>query len=130
MKYKATIPMAAYMICLALVFSAGCAEQVVDQESSAIKEEIGRQVPDTEENYRIVTDMRGKEVKVPKDIQRVVTVSDGLIEGVMTVLGEEETIVGVGSSCIQRVFVYEYETVSGENYTYKDGMNPVTYLNP
>lgn len=130
MENKAAIIMAISMICLALIFSAGCAEQVVDQESSAMKEEIGIQVPETEENHRIVTDMRGKEVKVPKDIKRVVTVSDGLIVGVMTVLGEEETIAGVGSSCIQRVFVYEYQTASGENYTYKDGMNPVTYLNP
>ncbi|MDY6866054.1 MAG: ABC transporter substrate-binding protein [Halobacteriota archaeon] len=130
MENKAAIIMATSIICLALVFSAGCAEKVVDQESSAIKEETGSQISETGENYRVVTDMRGKEVKVPKDIQRVVTVSDGLIEGVMTVLGEEEAIVGVGSSCIQRVFVYEYETASGENYTYKEGMNPVTYLNP
>lgn len=79
--------------------------------------------------FRTVIDSRGVEVKVPADIERVVTVSDGLIESVMTVLGEEDKIVGVGSSCIQRNFNYTYPVVGGESYEYKNGMNPVTYLN-
>ena len=82
-----------------------------------------------DEKYRTITDSRGEEVRVPADIERVVTISDGLVEGVMTVLGEEDKIVGVGSSCIQRNFNYTYPTATGESYEYKDGMNPVTYLN-
>ncbi len=82
-----------------------------------------------DEKFRTVTDLRGEEVRVPADIERVITISDGLVEGVMTVLGEEDKIVGVGSSCIQRNFNYTYPTTTDESYEYKDGMNPVTYLN-
>ena len=81
------------------------------------------------DEFRTVTDSRGVEVKIPAEINRVVTISDGMVEGIMTVLGVEDKIVGVGSSCIQRNFNYTYPTVSGEQYEYKDGMNPVTYLN-
>ncbi|MFA5398104.1 MAG: ABC transporter substrate-binding protein [Methanogenium sp.] len=80
-------------------------------------------------SYRTVIDSRGLEVVIPSDIKKVVTISDGMVEGVMTVLGVEHTIVGVGSSCIQRNFNYTYPTTSGESYEYRDGMNPVTYLN-
>jgi iron complex transport system substrate-binding protein len=82
------------------------------------------------EETRTIIDSRGVEVQVPVQIDRVVTISDGLIESVMLVLGVEEKIVGVGSSCIQRVFNYTYPTADGKDYEYKDGMNPVTYLYP
>lgn len=90
----------------------------------------GVQGLETAKEYRIITDMRGKDVKIPKEIKRVVTVCDGLVIGVMTHLGEEHKIVGVGSSCVQRNFKYTFPAVSGEHYAYEDGMNPVTYLNP
>jgi iron complex transport system substrate-binding protein len=48
----------------------------------------------------------------------------------MTAIGVQDTLVGVGSSCLQRNFNYTYETVSGETFVYENGMNPVTYLNP
>jgi iron complex transport system substrate-binding protein len=82
------------------------------------------------EETRTVVDSRGVEVQVPVQIDRVVTISDGLIESVMFVLGVEDRIAGVGSSCIQRVFNYTYPTADGKDYEYKDGMNPVTYLYP
>jgi iron complex transport system substrate-binding protein len=82
------------------------------------------------EEMRTVVDSRGVEVQVPVQIDRVVTISDGLIESVMFVLGVEDMIAGVGSSCIQRVFNYTYPTADGKDYEYKDGMNPVTYLYP
>ena len=82
------------------------------------------------EETRTVVDSRGVEVQVPMEIERVVTVSDALIESVMLVLGEEEKIVGVGSSCIQKNYNYTFPTVSGGSYEYQDGMNPVTYLSP
>ncbi|MCG8502744.1 MAG: ABC transporter substrate-binding protein, partial [Firmicutes bacterium] len=83
-----------------------------------------------EQQYRTVVDSRGVAVQVPVDIGRVATVSDGFVEGVMTAIGVQDTLVGVGSSCLQRNFNYTYETVGGETYVYEDGMNPVTYLNP
>lgn len=79
---------------------------------------------------RTVVDSRGVAVQLPSEINRVVTISDGLVEGVMTVLGVQDKLVGVGSSCLQRNFNYTYPTVSGGNFTYADGMNPVLYLNP
>jgi len=82
------------------------------------------------DEYRTVIDSRGVAVEVPTEIERVVTVSDGLVEGVMTRLGVEDTIIGLGSSCIPKVWEYEYPTVEGENYSYEDGMTTVTYLNP
>jgi len=105
---------------ICLVFFAGCTEQV---------EQKNEQKTVDENEYQRVTDMRGIEVKVPKNIQRVVTISDGFVAGVMTNLGVQNTIVGLGSSCVQRNFKYNYEAVSGQDYTYENGMNPVTYLN-
>jgi iron complex transport system substrate-binding protein len=83
-----------------------------------------------EKPYRTVVDSRGVSVKVPKETRRVVTISDGLIEGVVIVLGEQEKLVGVGSSCVQDIDKYTYPTVSGGEISYMDGMNPVTYLHP
>ncbi len=82
------------------------------------------------EDTRTVVDGRGASVEVPEEIDRVVTISDGLVEGVMTVLGVEKTLVGLGSSALQSVSTYEYPSVNGENFSMKDGMNTVNYLNP
>lgn len=51
--------------------------------------------------YRTVIDSRGVEVKVPVNIERVVTVSDGLVEEVMVILGVNDTLVGLGSKGLQ-----------------------------
>jgi len=63
------------------------------------------------DEYRTVIDSRGVAVEVPTEIERVVTISDGLVEGVMTRLGVEDTIVGLGSGCLPKVWEYEYPTV-------------------
>ncbi len=118
MKTKVFLSVA--IILFALLLSAGCVGSA-DTGQSQSSEDSG---------YRIVVDSRGVAVQVPVYIERVVTVSDGMIEGTMTYLGVEETLVGVGSSCIQRIFHYEFPTIHGESYWYRDGMNPVTYLNP
>lgn len=93
--------------CIYLISGAGCAE-----------------------DYRTVVDSRGVAVQVPADIERVVTMSDGMIEGVMTTLGVQDKIVGLGSSSLQRTWNYSYESVSGDAYSYDEGMNPVAYINP
>lgn len=82
------------------------------------------------ENTKTVVDSRGVEVQVPTEINRVVTVSRGLIESTMFVLGEEKKIVGIGSNCVPKVYNYTFPTVNGETYEYRDGMNPVAYLCP
>jgi len=79
---------------------------------------------------RTVIDMRGKEVQIPASITKVVTIDDGLVEEVMTILGESDKIVGLGSSSMQKSYEYTFTSVSSENYTYTDGMNPARFLNP
>jgi iron complex transport system substrate-binding protein len=79
---------------------------------------------------RIVTDSRGVAVPLPAEIHRVVTVSDGMIEGIMLALGVADTLVGVGSSCIQRNFNYTFPSMDGGSFTYSHGKNPVSHLYP
>lgn len=81
------------------------------------------------EETRTVVDGRGVAVTVPVQIDRVVTVSAGIIEGTMYVLGEADKIVGVGSVCSQKVSNYTIATAS-ETLKGVDGMNPVAYLSP
>ena len=78
----------------------------------------------------VVTDSRGKSIEIPKSISRVVTINDGMIEAVMTRLGVVDKIVGIGSSCIPKTWAYSYPTMGGTTHEYRDGMNPVTHLNP
>jgi len=82
-----------------------------------------------EDDYRTVVDGRGVAVQVPKNIERVVTDSAGLIESTMLVIGEEDKIVGV-SGTVQKIYVYAYPNVSGDTYEYMNGTRPVTYLYP
>lgn len=82
------------------------------------------------ETGRTVTDSRGVTVALPTTIRRVVAISDGMIEGIMLALGVEKTLVGVGSSCIQREFTYTYPSTSGKEFTYSQGKNPVSHIYP
>jgi len=83
-----------------------------------------------DDQYRSIIDSRGVSVMVPIEIGRVVTISDGMIEGVMTNLGLQNKIVGLGSRALQRTWNYTYESLDGETFYYEEGMNPATYLNP
>lgn len=78
---------------------------------------------------RKIVDMRGKEIEIPTDINRVITIDNGLVEGVMTILGESDKIVGLGASLAKPSETTIPSDVSG-NITYKNGMNPVGVLNP
>ncbi|WP_440956570.1 iron ABC transporter substrate-binding protein [Methanosarcina sp. Mfa9] len=104
-----------------MLLSAGCV---------GLTGESGADTASPAEEYRTVVDSRGVEVKVPVEIERVVTVNDGFIEGVLTRLGEVDKVVGMGGQCCQKVYTYSFEDLSGNNYSYTDGMNPVLYLNP
>ncbi len=79
---------------------------------------------------RIVTDSRGVAVRIPSDPLRVATVSDGLVEEVMIVLGVEDRLVGIGSTCLIREFGYQYETASGSTFAVSGGMSPARLLRP
>ncbi|WP_208598373.1 ABC transporter substrate-binding protein [Desulfatiglans anilini] len=77
-----------------------------------------------------VTDHRGVAVHLPERIERVVTIDDGLIAGVMTVIGVADRIVGLGSSCIPKHWEFDYPAADGGSFHFRGGMNLLTCLNP
>ncbi|AKB61277.1 ABC transporter substrate-binding protein [Methanosarcina mazei] len=86
--------------------------------------------PVTGGEYRIVTDSRGVEVKVPVNIERVVTVSDGLVEEVMVVLNVNNTLVGLGSKGLQYEGDFTYPDENGTNVTVSGGKHIVLAFSP
>ncbi|MBI9090774.1 MAG: ABC transporter substrate-binding protein [Desulfobacterium sp.] len=84
----------------------------------------------TEKAHQTITDLRGIQVKIPVKIKRVVTIDDGLTEGIMTILGESSKIVGLGSRSLRKTSSFTIPSVSGKDHSFKDAMNPVRYLNP
>jgi len=118
-----------FIVCMVLfigaILCAGCTQQAAQSEKT-----IGQTADTATPGFKTVVDSRGVAVKIPTDIKRVVTISDGLVEGSMIRFGVQDTIVGVGSSCIQRNFTYDFPSVKGKNVTYVRGMNPVLYLYP
>lgn len=84
----------------------------------------------TENEYRTVVDSRGVEVKVPVNIERVVTVSDGLVEEMMVILGVNDTLVGLGSKGLQYEGNFSYPTDNGTNVTVSGGKHVALTLSP
>ncbi|WP_440956576.1 ABC transporter substrate-binding protein [Methanosarcina sp. Mfa9] len=82
------------------------------------------------EEFRTVVDSRGVSVQVPAKIERVVTVSDALVEGTMFALGVEDKIVGIGSSCIPMDFEYSYPLDDGSFVNGTGGRDVVKVLAP
>ena len=77
----------------------------------------------------IVTDMRGVNVSVPDNLERIATISDGFVEGVMTHLGVIHKVAVIGSWSMKRDYKYSFTTVGGEEYTLR-GWNTMKYLHP
>lgn len=77
-----------------------------------------------------VTDFRGKTVDIPEQINRVITISDGLVESVMARLGQAHKIVALGSACLPQVWEYDIPGHEGKTHSFKTSMNPVTYIHP
>lgn len=135
------------MVCMSMLF--GCAAPttapvaeptvVSTLEPTAVEEGVvpteapvateGPSAPE-ETATRVVVDSRGVEVTIPADPQKIATVSDALVEEVMTIFGVTPSIVGIGSTCLVRDFSYDYETTSGEKFSYTGGMNPANFMNP
>lgn len=76
-----------------------------------------------------ITDMRGKQVEIPEKLERIATIDDGFIEGVMTHLNVIDKVAAIGSWSMKRDYKYEYETIDGKKYTLK-GLNTMKYLHP
>lgn len=77
-----------------------------------------------------ITDMRGKTVTVPKKLERIATISDGFVEGVLTHLGEVKKVTAIGSWSMKRDYKYNFVTKTGEKYAYTKGWNTMKFLNP
>jgi iron complex transport system substrate-binding protein len=108
------------LLILMLLVAVGCGPEAAEQAA--------RQGDDAA--WRTVADMRGARVRLPAKLERVVTVSDGLVETAMIHFGQAEALVGLGSSCVQRSFRYDFPSRSGGGYRYEDGMNPAALLHP
>ncbi|WP_421909055.1 ABC transporter substrate-binding protein [Methanolacinia petrolearia] len=110
------------VISFIIIFSAGCVSE--DQSADGNESDV------SDSGYRTVVDSRGVEVEIPEDIERVVTVSDGLVEGVMYSLGVEDTLVGLGSACIGKDWTYSYPTDDGTYVNGSGGCNVMQVLYP
>gem|GEM_PF-112882 len=78
---------------------------------------------------RTIVDMRGKEITFPAGLKKVATMSDGFVEGIMTHLGVIDKVAAIGSWSMKRDYKYNFETSSGETYSYQ-GWNTMKYLHP
>ena len=78
---------------------------------------------------RAITDMRGVKVELPAQIQRVATIDDGFVEGILTNIGKIDTVQVIGSWSMKRDYRYEYNFTSGESAEYR-GWNTMKFLHP
>jgi iron complex transport system substrate-binding protein len=116
---KSTVNLLLFAVIVGVILLAGCTGQKGDETG-----------PSNETFTRTIVDSRGIAVRVPQEIERVVTIDDGFSLEVMTVLGQADTLVGVGSRTYEEVDTYTYESVYGGNHTYTNGMNTMAYLHP
>ncbi|WP_269851411.1 ABC transporter substrate-binding protein [Methanosarcina horonobensis] len=118
------------LITLFTVSVEGCTEQAGQIITTAANSSTTTDSSD--EQYRYVTDMRGVQVKLPKDIQRIATIDDGFVEGVLTNLSEVEKVVSVGSVGLGSSSLYQSNITlnSGTNYTFSGGSNTMCVVNP
>lgn len=78
---------------------------------------------------RTITDMRGVKVELPNNIQRIGTIDDGFVEGVLTHIGEIVKVDLIASWSMKRDYKYDFETVSGQTYQHR-GWNTMKFLHP
>ncbi len=106
-------------ICIALVVTALFAAAPAEGEKRGTNTAVGN-------GWKTVTDMRGVEVTIPEDPQRVVAISRSLIDTTMYIFGIEDSLVG-GS--IYQASLKEGEYVwNGTDYTVNTWIGKV--LNP
>lgn len=82
------------------------------------------------EENKTVVDSRGIAVQVPAEINRVVTISDGLVEEVMTVMGVQNKLVGLGSAGFSWVSDVKAPLLDGGNESVGTCIHVASYLNP
>jgi len=76
-------------------------------------------------------DMVDRIVTIQKPIDRVATISDGLVESTMIVFGVEDKLVGLGSHCLGlENYEFTYNTTSGDEFTCSGGNHIAVALYP
>lgn len=86
-------------------------------------------LPPSPAEARLITDMRGMQVSVPDEPQRVATIDDGFVEGVMTHLGIIDRIRVIGSWSMKRDYRYSFEGRDGERWEHR-GLHTMKFLHP
>ncbi|HIH93816.1 TPA: iron ABC transporter substrate-binding protein [Methanosarcina acetivorans] len=117
------------LVILLIVSVEGCTGQTDPGTTTSTDSAI---VASLDEQYQYITDMRGVQVKVPKEIKRVATIDDGFVEGVLTNLSEVDKVVSIGSAGLSSRSFYQSNITlnSGTNYTFSGGSNTMCIVNP
>lgn len=76
-----------------------------------------------------VTDMRGVTVTIPDNLERIATIDDGFVEGVLTHLNEIDKVKAIGSWSMKFSSCYQFESTTGETFEYS-GLSTMKYLHP
>ena len=101
MKTKTTVLVGALIAAsiIGIVLMSGCIDEKTVETPKQVATETPKPevTPVKEEAYKTVTDMRGKEVKIPKDPKRVVAISEGMVDQIMVAFGIEDRMVGYGA---------------------------------
>lgn len=84
----------------------------------------------TNEEFRTLVDSRGVEVTIPANPERVVTVSDGLVEEIMCIFGDDDKLVGLGSKGLIYTGDFGYPQENGQNVTISGGKHLALALSP
>lgn len=86
------------VVCLAVSAFAGCGAKQAAEEAAETTETETKQenTQETEGTTKVVTDMRGKEVTIPADPQRVAILDKGFLVQSMVALGVQDKICATG----------------------------------
>ena len=117
------------MLLTAVVFTSGCTDTGNSENTSneVNSENISDEVNSgNTSGYKTITDMRGVEVTIPEDPQRVVAMSRSLIDTTMYIFGKQDKIVGCSVST--KVTVPGTYVYNGTDYTVNTWIGQI--LNP
>ncbi|MCR8679082.1 MULTISPECIES: ABC transporter substrate-binding protein [Campylobacter] len=75
-----------------------------------------------------VVDMRGKSVEIPDNLEKIATISDGFVEGVLTHLGKIDKVSSIASWSLKRD--YKYKIQGRDKELEFAGLNTMRALHP
>ncbi len=105
-----------FILLISIAFATGC---TANSDNSDIIN------PEQTSGYKTVTDMRGVEVTIPKDPQRVVAMSRSLIDTTMYIFGKSHKI--VGASISTKPTAAGTYMLNGKDYTVNTWIGQILY---